>query len=51
MNRNKLIKEDWERTISVSSVGIGPKIKKLSDNQKRSLMKSGEKAVKDFFKN
>lgn len=42
LNRNQLINEDWERTISVSSVGIGPKIKKLTQDQKMELIKSGE---------
>jgi NTE family protein len=49
LNRNALIKEDWERTISVSSVGIGPKIKRLSLEQKTALMESGEKYTHDFF--
>jgi NTE family protein len=49
LNRNALIKEDWERTISVSSVGIGPKIKRLSLEQKTALMESGERYTRDFF--
>lgn len=50
LNRNQLIPEDWERTISVSSVGIGPKIKKLTNDQKMALIKSGEQHTRDFFK-
>ncbi len=42
LNRNQLIPEDWDRTISVSDAGIGPKVKKMSEKQKQSLMKSGE---------
>ena len=49
LNRNQLIPEDWERTISVSSVGIGPKIKKLSSEQKMSLIKSGETHTLNFL--
>lgn len=49
LNRNQLIPEDWERTISVSSVGIGPKIKKLSEEQKMSLIKSGEQHTRSFL--
>ena len=49
LNRNTLIKEDWDRTISVSSVGIGPKIKRLSQEQKSALMKSGELHTRMFF--
>jgi NTE family protein len=49
LNRNALIKEDWERTISVSSVGIGPKIKRLSLEQKTALMESGERHARLFL--
>ncbi len=49
LNRTQLIQEDWERTISVSSVGIGPRIKKLSTEQKKSLIKSGELSAKKFL--
>jgi NTE family protein len=43
LNRNTLIPEDWDRTISVSSAGITPRIKKLSAAQKEALIKSGER--------
>ena len=49
LNRNTLMKEDWDRTISVSSVGIGPKIKRLSLEQKTALMESGECHTKLFL--
>lgn len=49
LNRNQLTPEDWQRTISVSNVGIGPKIKRLSQKQKLSLMESGEKAAREYF--
>ncbi|MFZ4796618.1 MAG: hypothetical protein ACOYMA_03935 [Bacteroidia bacterium] len=41
LNRNTLIPEDWQRTISISSAGIDPKIKKLSRAQKEKLVASG----------
>lgn len=41
LNRNELTDEDWARTISVSSVGINPRIKKMSKEQKESLIQSG----------
>ncbi len=41
LNRNTLTAEDWERTISVSSMGIGPQVKKLSQEQKQKLYTSG----------
>uniref|UniRef100_UPI00404A6146 patatin-like phospholipase family protein n=2 Tax=Flavobacterium sp. TaxID=239 RepID=UPI00404A6146 len=50
LNRNQLIPEDWERTISVSSVGISPKIKKLSNDQKNVLILSGEQHTAHFLK-
>tara|TARA_B110000977_G_scaffold3102_1_gene4264 strand:- start:596 stop:1630 length:1035 start_codon:yes stop_codon:yes gene_type:complete len=49
LNRIPLIPEDWQRTISVSSVGISPKLKKLSKEQKESLVKSGEFSTKNFL--
>lgn len=49
LNRTPLIPEDWERTISVSSVGISPKVKRLSKAQKQALIKSGEKSTKQFL--
>jgi NTE family protein len=41
LNRNELTDEDWSRTISISSVGITPRIKKMSKEQKASLIESG----------
>lgn len=51
LNRNQLTDADWQRTISISSAGIGPKIKKLSDTQKQALIKSGEQHTRAFFEN
>lgn len=50
LNRNQLIPEDWERTISVSSVGIGPKVKRLTNDQKMALIRSGEQHTLNFLK-
>ena len=50
LNRQQLTAKDWARTISVSSAGIGPKIKKLSIEQKDSLVKSGRKSAEEFLK-
>ncbi|MGZ5243903.1 MAG: patatin-like phospholipase family protein [Bacteroidia bacterium] len=49
LNRQSLDETDWKRTISVSSVNIGPKVKKLSDQQKNMLVESGKKGVKVFL--
>ena len=50
LNRNQLVSEDWERTISVSSVDIGPKIKRLSREQKTALINSGRKSALVFLR-
>ena len=49
LNRTTMTEQDWDRTISVSNAGISPKIKKLSNEQKLSLIESGEKYTKIFF--
>jgi len=49
LNRPQLTDQDWKRTISVSSVGIGPKIKNLSTEQKSALVESGKRSVIQFF--
>ena len=49
MNRYALTDADWERTISVSDAGMGPKVKSLSPAQNDVLLQSGRKAVKDFI--
>jgi NTE family protein len=49
LNRNTLTEDDWKRTISVSSVNIGPRVKKLSPSQKESLLNSGRKSAKAFI--
>lgn len=49
LNRNQLTEDDWNRTISVSSVGITPKVKKLTTKQKQSLTKSGYDNTESYF--
>ncbi len=49
LNRNTLTAEDWKRTIAVSSVGISPRIKKLSPAQKQAFINSGEKYTLEFL--
>lgn len=45
LNRTTLTEDDWKRTISISSAGIGPKVKKLSEKQKNMLIESGRKSA------
>lgn len=49
LNRNMLTTEDWSRTISVSTVGIGPRIRKLSNREKQLLIRSGENHTRLFL--
>jgi len=51
LNRNHLTVQDWERTISVSSVGISPRIKKLEESQKKTLIESGQISAIKYFQN
>ena len=49
LNRQLLTEDDWKRTISVSAVGIGPNVKKLSNKQKEDLIKSGVEGASAFL--
>ena len=49
LNRSQLTEKDWERTISVSSAGIGPKVKKLSKEQKDALIKCGHESTSIYL--
>jgi len=50
LNRPQLTDQDWKRSISVSSVGIGPRIKKLSEEQKNALVESGRRSTLKYLK-
>ena len=50
MNRFTLTEEDWERTISISDCEIGPKVKKLSQEEKDVLIKAGRDAVVEYLR-
>ncbi|MCB9195722.1 MAG: patatin-like phospholipase family protein [Flavobacteriales bacterium] len=45
LNRNNLTESDWNRTISISTCGIGPKVKRLKDEEINSLIQSGYQAT------
>ena len=49
LNRMQLKEADWKRTVFVSSVGISPKIKKLTKDQKDKLIESGRSSMERFF--
>lgn len=48
LNRGLLTEEDWKRTVSISSGSIGPKIKKLSYDEKNLLINNGYEAMTHF---
>ena len=49
LNRNSLTAQDWARTVSVSSGDIGPKIRKLSVQEKNFLITNGYEAMHRFL--
>jgi NTE family protein len=49
LNRQSLSAEDWARTISISSGTIGPKIRRLSSDEKAFLINNGRMAVESYF--
>ena len=51
LNRQQLTKDDWNRTISVSSLDVGPKVRKLSERQKQRLVSSGRRSTDNYFEN
>jgi NTE family protein len=49
LNRTALSKDDWARTVSISSGEIGPKIKKLTIAEKDLLIANGYQAMEAFL--
>ena len=49
LNRPSLTEGDWNRTVSISSGSIGPKIKRLSEAEKNLLIANGYVATRYFF--
>lgn len=48
-NLNTAQPADWQRTVSISTRGFSPKIKRLSEAQKNTLITSGQAGVEQFF--
>lgn len=48
-NRQKLTEDDWKRTISVSNASIGPRIKRLREQQRKDLIQAGAHATRLYF--
>ncbi|MFY0601477.1 MAG: patatin-like phospholipase family protein [Cyclobacteriaceae bacterium] len=49
LNRNQMTDEDWARTVSVSSQGISPMIKKFSEEDQETLINSGRISTRKFL--
>ncbi|GAB2531286.1 patatin-like phospholipase family protein [Rufibacter soli] len=49
LNRHELTPADWDRTVSVSTAGFGPKVKRLSEKDKAKLLESGQAGMLRFF--
>ena len=41
--------DDWQRTIYIDTLGVGTTDFDISDKQKKALVESGKKGVKDYF--
>ena len=48
-NLNPVQPADWPRTISIDFLNFSPKIKRISDVQKKQLMDSGRRGAQAFF--
>lgn len=49
LNRQSLTEKDWQRTISISSGDVGPKIRKLKPEEKEELLQNGKNGVQTYF--
>ena len=49
LNRSQLTTEDWERTVSISTCNIGPKVKRLKISEVDSLTTSGYEAMTTYL--
>lgn len=49
LNRSSLTADDWKRTVSISTGGLGPKIRKLSVHEKEILIDNGRKGMNEFL--
>ncbi len=49
LNRNQLTEEDWARTISISTSGIGNRIRKLKPDEIDGLIEGGRTATRNYY--
>lgn len=51
LNRQSLTKDDWKRTISIQTSGIGERIRRLSKAEVDTLLENGRKGALDYLEN
>jgi len=51
LNRPQLTEGDWKRTVSISDGNVGPRIRKLSQNELDVLIGNGRKAMQFYLAN
>lgn len=49
LNRQTLTPHDWSRTISISTKGLGQRVRKLDETEKSTLLESGKAGVQAFM--
>ncbi len=49
LNRQQLTNDDWQRTVSISDGGIGPRIRKMSVNEVETLITNGREAAQLYL--
>ncbi|WP_439883407.1 patatin-like phospholipase family protein [Pontibacter sp. MBLB2868] len=49
LNRQQLTPQDWSRTISISTKGLGQRVRKLNETEKSILLNSGKAGVQAFM--
>lgn len=49
LNRQNLTTRDWERTISIDTERIGPRVKRISPRSKDILIESGKNGARSFL--
>lgn len=49
LNRPLLTPADWARTVSVSSKGLRPRVRRMSSTEKTALVESGRQSVARYF--
>ena len=50
LNRQTLTSDDWERTVSISDGGVGPRLRKLSQAEIDTLIENGRVAMNNHLK-